>query len=139
MSYLIDTCVISELVAKSPNPKVVTWIDSIDDAQAFLSVITIGEIQKGIAKLPESHRRDTLQAWLNNELMTRFHGKTLLIDVNVMISWGYLVASLGKRGRSVPAIDSLIAASASLHNMKLVTRNERDFEHTGLTIVNPWR
>ena len=139
MNYLLDTCVISELVAKSPNPKVETWIDSIDATQAYLSVITIGEIQKGVTKLPNSRRRDSLQTWLNNDLMARFQGRILPININVMLNWGYLVASLEKRGGKLPAMDSLIAASALHHNMKLVTRNERDFEHTGVTIVNPWQ
>lgn len=139
MSYLLDTCVISELVAKSPDPKVVAWIDSIDDLQAYLSVITIGEIQKGIAKLPDSRRRDRLQTWLNNDLMARFQGRILPINIKEILSWGYLVADMEKRGRKVPAMDSLIAALALHHNMKLVTRNERDFEYTRVTIVNPWR
>ncbi len=139
MSYLLDTCVISELVAKSPNPTVVTWIDNIDDTQAYLSVITIGEIQKSIAKLPDSRRRDRLQTWLNNDLIVRFQGRILPINIKEILSWGYLVADLEKRGRKVPAMDSLIAALALHHSMKLVTRNERDFEYTGVIIVNPWR
>ena len=139
MNYLLDTCVISELVAKRPNPKVVTWIDSIDDDSLYLSVITLGEIARGIEKLADSPRKQRLDIWLESELPARFAERILLIDGRVMHIWGRLVAQLEQRGRTLPVMDSLIAAIALTANLHLVTRNESDFADTGVTIVNPWK
>jgi len=138
MKYLLDTCVISELVAKKPNPKVVNWIDSIDPDSAYLSVITVGEIRKGIEKLPDSRRKSTLHSWLIEELMARFSGKILPIDSEVVLMWGQLIGSLESDGKKMAAIDSLIAATALYNHCSLVTRNETDFKHTGIAIINPW-
>jgi len=138
VKYLLDTCVISELVAKKPNPKVVSWIDSIDPDSAYLSVITIGEIRKGIEKLPDSRRKTTLHSWLIEELMARFSGKILPIETEVVLMWGQLIGSLESDGKKMAAIDSLIAATALYNHCSLVTRNETDFKHTGIGIINPW-
>ena len=139
MRYLLDTCVISELVSKRPNLHVVQWIDSIDSERVFLSVITVGEIKKGIEKLPDSARKQTLRVWLEDELMARFQGRILPIDTAAMLMWGELTAKLEQQGRKMPAIDSLIAAIALHEGAALVTRNEEDFRHTGVEIVNPWK
>ena len=139
MNYLLDTCVISELVAKRPNPKVIAWIDNTEEIQLYLSVITIGEIRKGIEKLPSSARRSELDAWLNEQLLLRFSDRIINIDVDTMLRWGQLMGCLEKAGKTMPVVDSLIAAIALTHKFQLVTRNERDFEHTGVTIMNPWK
>ena len=138
MKYLLDTCVISELVAKQPNPRVLNWIDSIDADGVYISVITVGEITKGIEKLPNSKRRRELSDWLENELLIRFQDNLIELDVNILIQWGKLNARLEIRGRRTPAIDSLIAATALEHEFILVTRNESDFVGTGVEILNPW-
>jgi len=138
MAYLLDTCVISELVHRRPNAAVVDWLGETDERQLFLSAITIGEIQRGIARLPEGTRRQELGAWLSEDLLNRFRGRLLAIDTAVMLTWGTLVAELEAAGRTLPAMDSLIAALARHHHLHLVTRNEKDFEGAGLTIVNPW-
>jgi toxin FitB len=138
MKYLLDTCVISELVAKKTNPKVINWIDSIDPDSAYLSVITIGEIRKGIEKLPDSRRKTTLHSWLIEELLARFSGRILPIDTEVVLMWGQLIGSLESDGKKMAAIDSLIAATALYNHCSLVTRNETDFKHTGIAIINPW-
>ncbi len=138
MKYLLDTCVISELVAKRPNPRVVDWIDSIDPESAYLSVITIGEIRKGIEKLPVSRRKTTLHAWLNEELLARFSGRILAINIEVVLTWGQLTGSLEAKGKKMAAIDSLVAATAQHSHCRLVTRNDADFRHAGITILNPW-
>ena len=139
MKYLLDTNVISELVARKPNAQVVEWIDALDPSSVYLSVITIGELSKGIEKLTESPRKDKLRAWLSDDLLVRFDGRVLPLDVEVMLTWGLLIAQLERTGRSLPAIDSLIAALAIHHHCSLVTRNQGDFKDTGVTIVNPWK
>jgi tRNA(fMet)-specific endonuclease VapC len=139
VKYLLDTCVISELVAKKPNLSVLKWIDSIDPDSAYLSVITIGEIKKGIEKLPDSQRRTNLHAWLTEDLFARFSGRIFPIDTDVVLVWGQLAGSLESEGKKMGAIDSLIAASAIYYRCSLVTRNEADFKHIGISIINPWK
>lgn len=139
MTFLLDSCVISELVAKRPNRAVVQWIDGIEEEKLYLSVITIGEIKKGIDKLANSARRDTLSAWLEDELLLRFRDKILPIDTAVMLVWGEMTAELETRGRPMSAIDSLIAATCLHGGLDLVTRNESDFTHSGVTVINPWK
>lgn len=139
MNYLLDTCVISELVKKQPNPKVVNWIDGMAESSLFLSVITIGEIQKGVEKLPPSKRKTSLRRWLNEQLPVRFANRIVSIDTEVMLAWGQLVARLDQQGNPMPAIDSLITATALHGNFTLVTRNEEDFKHSGVPIFNPWK
>src|SRR3954454_10591865 len=138
MNYLFDTSVISELIAKQPNQKVVDWIDQLDPNTVYLSVITIGEIRKGIEKLAPSQRRTTLTAWLTHDLLVRFDGRIAAITTDVMLSWGELVGRMENLGQPIAAIDSLIAAIALAGNYRLVTRNVADFQHTGATIINPW-
>ena len=139
MRYLLDTCVISELVAKQPNPRVLEWVDTLDADGVYISVITIGEITKGIEKLPNSKRRQELSDWLENELLIRFQDNLIELDVNILIRWGKLNAQLEIDGKRAPAIDSLIAATALEHKLILVTRNESDFAGTGVEMLNPWQ
>ncbi|MDD1421542.1 type II toxin-antitoxin system VapC family toxin [Dolichospermum sp. ST_sed1] len=138
MTYLLDTCLISELVAKQPNQKVLDWVDAQMPETLYLSVITIGEIAKGICKLTPSKRKESLTTWLNETLPNRFEHRILTLDVSTMVLWGNLICQLEQNGRPLPAMDSLIAAIALQHSLSLVTRNEKDFAGTGLIIVNPW-
>ena len=138
MTFLLDTCVISELVTKQPNLHVMQWVDSIDEDKLFLSAITIGEITRGIEKLADSNRKSALAEWLEGDLLIRFTDRILPIDIPVMLVWGQLTADLEKQGRRMPAIDSLIAATCLQARLDLVTRNERDFAHSGVAVVNPW-
>ena len=139
MRYLLDTGVISELVARQPNPTVVQWVDSLDEEKLYLSVITIGEISKGIEKLPDSPRKNTLAEWLEGDLLIRFKERVLPIDTAVMLTWGTLTADLERQGKRMPAIDSLIAAIALEGKLTLVTRNVDDFLHSGVAVLNPWQ
>lgn len=139
MKALLDTCVISELVSKKPNPKVVEFVDSLDPEDVYLSVITIGEIVKGIEKLPKSRRKTDLHNWLNDDLLIRFEGNILALDTDVLIEWGVLTARLESAGKTMPAIDSLIAATVLAKKITLITRNVSDFEETDVEIVNPWK
>ncbi len=138
MTYLLDTCVISELVAKRPNPSVVTWIDTQRSTDLHLSVITIGEIAKGTSKLAPSRRKDNLTTWLNQTLPNRFGERILGIDTATMMLWGDMVGRLEKQGTPMPLLDSLIAAIAIQNSLRLVTRNTDDFAATGIVMLNPW-
>jgi tRNA(fMet)-specific endonuclease VapC len=138
MKYLLDTCVISELVARQPHPGVVEFVDALDPDDVVLSVITIGEITKGIEKLPRSKRKQELLTWLKEDLLIRFDGKLLALDTEVLVAWGMLTARLEASGRTMPAIDSLIAATVLAQQATLVTRNVDDFAGTGVEIINPW-
>ena len=139
MNYVLDTNVISELISKKPNTKVLEWLDHLDPNTIFLSVITIGEIRKGIQKLPPSKRKDAVTQWLEGDLLLRFQERILEITADVMLIWGELTGRLENEGRPITAMDSLIAAIALQGNYCLVTRNEQDFEHTGVKIINPWK
>jgi tRNA(fMet)-specific endonuclease VapC len=138
MTYLLDTCAISEMVAAHPNPAVVQWVDGMEEESLYLSVITIGEIKRGIEKLGESKRKRTLAAWLEEDLLARFGERILPIDAPVLFAWGQLAADLEKQGRPMPAMDALIAATCLARNLSLVTRNESDFAHSGVEVINPW-
>ena len=139
MNCLLDTNVISELISKRPDKKVVEWLDRLDPNTIYLSVITIGEIRKGIEKLSPSKRKERIKEWLEGDLLLRFQGRILEITTEVMLIWGELTGRLEKEGRPITAIDSLIAAIALQGNYRLVTRNEHDFHYTGVTIINPWK
>jgi toxin FitB len=138
MKYLLDTNVISELVAKQPLNKVIDWLDNTDDSLIYLSVITIGEIKKGIERLPDSKRKTMLRDWLRDELLFRFQGHIVSLDIETMLTWGILTAMLEQKGHKLPVMDSLVAAIALQGQFVLVTRNEADFANTGVTILNPW-
>ena len=138
MNYLLDTCVISEFTKREPEPKVLHWLAEADETKLFLSVITLGEIRRGIERLPASPRKDQLSEWLNEELLLRFRDRVVMIDAAVMLLWGSLVAQLEESGRKMLAIDSLIAASALYHHLFLVTRNVADFAPAGVSLINPW-
>ena len=138
MNFLLDTCVISELIKVQQNKKVVDWVNSCSEETLFLSSLTIGEIQKGISKLPVSKKKSNLQHWLDQSLFKRFDRKILEIDYVVAQKWGKILSTSEKKGFRLPAIDSLIAATAIVNNMTLVTRNTTDMLHSGVSLYNPW-
>lgn len=137
MNYLLDTCVLAEFKNKKPEQKVLDWLAKIDEESLFLSVVTIGEIQKGISNLPRSKRRRELEKWLQS-LIYRYDGRIYSVDVEIMISWGKLSGKLAKKGRVFPFVDSLIAATCLTHDLTLVTRNESDFKNSGVKLLNIW-
>lgn len=139
MSFLLDTCVLSEALSKKTNPQVLGFVDDLDPEDVYLSVITIGELFKGIEKLPKSRRKNELQAWFNDELLVRYDGKILPLDTRTLMAWGTLIARLESDGHTMPAIDSLIAATAITYELVLITRNVDDFEKSGIEIINPWK
>ncbi len=138
MIYLLDTNVISELIAKQPSQQVIDFVANLDEARVYLSVITIGEVQRGIMRLANGARKQSLLAWLEDDLRTRFQDRILPLDAETLLVWGTFMAELEAKGRTLSSFDSLIAATALRHRMVLVTRNEKDFAGSGLVIVNPF-
>jgi toxin FitB len=135
VSYLLDTNVVSELRRKLPNPGVVSWFSDRPASTLLLSVLTLGELRKGIDGASDAARRMALSDWLETELPRFFAGRILNLDAPIADRWGCLVAAAG---RPLPAIDSLLAATAAHHGLSLVTRNARDFEGLGIEVINPW-
>jgi len=135
MSFLLDTCVVSEVVRRQPNAKIIAWLESTPNDALHLSVLTLGELRQGVEKLPSGSKRERLRNWLEQELPAWFESRLLPIDSETADQWGRLTAAAG---RSVPAIDSLLAASALTHGLRLVTRNVSDFAFPGLELVDPW-
>lgn len=138
MKYLLDTCLVSELVRKEPNPEVASWLDERDEQTLYLSVLTIGELQKGVSKLPGGRRKQDLQAWIEHDLAERFSGRILGVDTETALTWGRLQGEAEQRGEKLPVMDSLIAATAITHRLLVVTRNSRDLERCQARVVNPW-
>lgn len=138
MKFLLDTCVLSEMVKPSPNRGVIRWVEKQAPEILATSAITIGEIQRGISRLPDSRKKTELAHWLENDLFAWFAEKILPMDETVARAWGMLQAASESQGRTLPVLDALIAATAGVHRLTLVTRNEKDFSVAGIPILNPW-
>jgi toxin FitB len=136
--FLLDTNCISEIVRLKPEPKVIAWMEAVDENQLYLSVLTLGEIRKGIAGLAQSKRRMHLEAWLEVELQARFSGRILFIDGAVANRWGLLSADAKRTGKTISIIDGLLAATALHHDLTIVSRNISDFTPTRVAVLNPW-
>jgi toxin FitB len=137
--FLLDTNIISELVKPRPEASVATWIEGTDESLLHLSVLTLGEIRRGIAALPQSRRRAILEAWLDKDLRARFEGRILTIDQEVADRWGLLTATARHNGLALPVIDGLLAATALEHNLTLVTRDTGQIPSMGVEVFNPWQ
>ncbi len=135
MSYLLDTNVISELVRPKPSKVVLAWFENIPSDALHISVLTLGEIRKGVEHMPDGVRREKLRLWLEHDLTDWFGARVLPVDMLVADRWGRLLALVG---RPVPSIDSLLAATALHHELRIVTRNQKDFDYPGLEVINPW-
>ena len=138
MKYLLDTCVISELVKPAPDKKLIRWLENEPSHSLFLSVITIGEIRKGITRLPASRKKEKLTIWLNM-LLEEYTDRVLPVDLTVAENRGEMQSKTEKAGVTMPSIDGLIAAIAYTNNMTLVTRDEDDFSNADIPVINPWK
>ena len=136
MSYLLDTNVVSETVRRRQNKLVIGWLEQVPAEALFVSVLTLGEIRKGIERLEDKKRREKLRLWLEHDLPEWFEGRVLSVDLAVADRWGRLLAEVG---RPVPTIDSLLAATALHYELRLVTRNARDFDYPEVEVINPWQ
>jgi predicted nucleic acid-binding protein len=126
------------MVKPDPERCVIAWLTDQNEQNLFLSVITLGEIQKGISKLAESKRKKRLQVWLQSELLDRFDGRIIPIDTLVSLTWGSIQAVAEKKGKTIPSIYGLIAATGISKNMTIVTRNDSDMKSSGALLLNPW-
>lgn len=138
MNLLLDTDVLSEVRRPAPSPKVLAWLDAIDEDRAFISVASIAELRRGIALLDDGRRRAALAAWLAHDLPARFAGRILPIDHAVAERWGDLMAQSRRTGVALSVMDGFFAASALASNLTLVTRNVKDFAAFGIPLHNPW-
>lgn len=138
MNLLLDTNVLSEVQRRTPAPKVLTWLDGVDEDRVFLSVASIAELTRGIALMDDGRRRAALAAWLGNDLPERFGDRILPIDYAVAQRWGDLMAQCRKSGVALSVMDGFFAATALAKELTLVTRNVKDFASLGVPLLNPW-
>lgn len=137
--FLIDTNVLSEYNRTGgPDPGVRLWLETTDRQTQHVSIITLAEIQKGIELLDQGKRRAQLEQWLTQDLEAWFSGRILPVDRQVAMRWASLVAQGSRTGRPLPTVDSLIAATALVYGLTIVTRNTKDFEGIGASTINPW-
>lgn len=138
--FLLDTCAISEPARARPDAAVVAWLDQDHTVQpCYISVITVAEVQQGISRLGDVVRTEKLNAWLNNVVLPKFHGRTLDVDMETAKWWGDMRGQAMRQGRPLTMVDSLLAATARTHGLTVVTRNVRDFETMGVKVFNPWK
>ncbi|MCX7049773.1 MAG: type II toxin-antitoxin system VapC family toxin [Candidatus Sumerlaeota bacterium] len=137
-AYLLDTCVLSESTKDRPNRGVIHWMNSQTDDALFVSVLTLGEIQKGVIKMPPSRRKEKFQEWLDRDLRMRFAGRTLAITDQIATRWGIMQGEAEGNGILLPIVDSLLAATALVRDFIVVTRNTHDIERCGVQTINPW-
>jgi len=138
MRFLVDTMVLSEARRREPHPAVAAWLDATPESDLAVSVLTLGEIERGVARHPDELVRRRLSAWLEDGLRPRFAGRVLPIDEAVAAIWGRTSGEAARRGRSVPTIDGLLVATARRHGLVLVSRNVTDVEGLGVPVRNPW-
>jgi toxin FitB len=139
VKFLLDTNAVSEWVKPRPDPGIVQWFDEVDEDRTFLSVITLGELRRGVDRLPSGRRRDRLERWLTGDLLDRFTDRVLPVDAPVADEWGRLVARAESAGTAIAGIDGLVAATAKVHNLQVVTRNVRHFRLAGVVVICPWQ
>lgn len=138
MNFLLDTCVISELVRAAPNPAVTAWLVEAEEESLYLSVLTLGELEKGIARAKDAARRAKLSAWVRRDLAQRFQGRILPVDAGIAERWGVMTGEAENRGQPLPVIDSLLAATCLEHRLTIATRNVADLGRCSVTCFNPW-
>lgn len=137
MSWLLDTCLLSELVKPRPEPKVATWVSSQPETGLHVSTLTLGEIHKGVLLLTDPQKQERVRRWLV-ATQARFAGRILSVDTGVALQWGTIQAEARKRGFILPVVDSILAATALVHDLTLVTRNTADLRNIQVKVFNPW-
>jgi predicted nucleic acid-binding protein len=138
MNFLLDTCVISEILKPKPSSKVTAWLRRHNDENFFISVLTLGEIHKGIEKVNDLTKKKKLHLWVEYDLRERFQNRILPIDAQVAMIWGQIQGNAEKKGKGMPAIDGLISATGLAFDLVVVTRNISDMTESGVALTNPW-
>jgi toxin FitB len=138
VTYLLDTNVVSEWVKPRPNGNVIAWLAEASEDEIFISVCTFAELRFGVASMARGKRRDHLDEWLRSDLPVRFDRRIVGIDISIAVAWGDIQARARQKGRPVGPMDGLIAATAAVHDMTIVTRNTKHFEAVGVPLLNPW-
>ena len=138
MSFLLDTNVVSEWTESRPNASVVDWLTQVEEDGVFLSAVTFAELRHGVERLPASERRRRLDEWLRNDLALRFEGRIIGVDGAIADEWGRVIARREARGHPMGAMDALIAATAKVHDLTVVTRNATTFQGSVKSVLNPW-
>ncbi len=137
MNFLLDTCIISEPKQKRPSERVLEWLDAQDESKLYLSVLTVGEIKKGITRLESSRKKAELEKWLE-QLLMRFSRRILPLSEKTFLVWGKMYGEFERKGVVRPAFDSLLETTTLEHDMIFVTRNVKNFHDSQVTILNPW-
>lgn len=137
MKFLLDTCIISALRKPEENASLVEWISGVDESDLYLSVITLGELEKGVSRLPESRKRTAVSDWVRHAVTNRFGSRLLPVDAAVAARWGELLGAREKQGKPLPILDAFIAATALVADCTVVTRNAKDFADCGVRLLNP--
>ena len=135
MNYLLDTNIISETFRNRPNENLLNWLEGIESNNIYTSVLVLGEIRKGVESLENEAKKQKIILWLEKDLLSWFEQRILPIDAAIADKWGYITA---KKNNNINAVDSLLAATCLAYNMKLVTRNVKDFQYSELEIINPF-
>ena len=138
MTYLLDTNVVSEAIRPSPDPHVGAWVTAQSPIDLSISVITRGEIERGVAAMAAGARRARVERWAEVDVPRQFRGRMLPVDEAIALAWGRLMASARVIGRSLPPVDGLIVATAEVHGLTLVTRNVADCAGRGVPVLDPW-
>ena len=139
MSYLLDTCFVSEFTRKRADEGVAEWLASQDESEMYLSAVTVGELEKGLSRLKDTGRRKRLRAFIEMEIIERLRGRILVTDEQVWRRWGVLCGTSERAGKGpLPVLDALIAATAQVHGLTVITRNEADFTRCEVPVLNPW-
>lgn len=139
MNFLLDTNVLSEVQRPQPEARVLTWLDQVDEDRTYLSVLSVGEIARGVAQLEDGRRKAALQSWLDIDLPARFGERLLPVDRETALIWGQMMADAKRAGRGLPVMDGWIAATALRAGLTLVTRNTRDFAGISIDLLDPWK
>ena len=138
MRLLLDTNVLSEVTRLHPEVRVLAWLNELDEDRSFISVVSIAEIRRGVALMDSGRKRDALTEWLTSDLPHRFEYRVLPLDEPVALAWGDLMGNAKRNGRNLSSMDGLIAATAIAHDLTIATRNIKDFEGLGITLIDPW-
>jgi predicted nucleic acid-binding protein len=137
VKHLLDTCAISALRRPKEHASLVQWISGIDEEDLYLSVVTIGELEKGVSRLPEGKKKDAVGEWIRHDVAARFGDRILPIDAAVAVCWGELLGAQERAGRALPVLDAFIAATALVNGCAIVTKNVKDFAECGVRLINP--